>query len=146
MLNIDRKTNFYLIIVTLQLCSYVYAKHFYMRVYLIVRSKSMISLLLEVTEYPILSPDLIRMLVYRPSSSPLSDFDYIITKIREFILSLPAPIPNIILLSDFNMPEVIWENPHAYHSPSELLIDLATLLFLKVSRCPLPHGNQMFLI
>ena len=34
------------------LCSYVYAKHFYMRVYLIVRFKSMVSLLLEVTEYP----------------------------------------------------------------------------------------------
>ena len=52
MLNIDRKTNFEMIIVTLQLCSYVYARHFYMRVYLIVRSKSLVSLLLEVTEYP----------------------------------------------------------------------------------------------
>ena len=60
----------------------------------------------------ILSPDLI-ILVYRPPSSPLSDFDDIITKTIEFILSLPAPLPNIILLGDFNMPEVIWDNPHA---------------------------------
>ena len=128
-----------------------------MRVYLIVRSKSLVSLLLEVTEFPdlevclylrknliykiclkysnsvcdlvivkILSPDLIIILVYRPPSSPLSDFDDIITKTREFILSLPAPLPNIILLGDFNMPEVIWDNPHAYNSSSELLIDLAT--------------------
>ena len=52
MLNIDRKTNFSLIIVTNQLCSCVYAKHFYMRVFLIVRSKSLVSLLLEVTEFP----------------------------------------------------------------------------------------------
>ena len=36
----------------------------------------------------ILSPDLIIILVYRPPSSPLSDFDDIITKTREFI-----PIP-----------------------------------------------------
>ena len=78
----------------------------------------------------ILSPDLIIILVYRPPSSPLSDFDDIITKTREFILSLPAPLPNIILLGDFNMPEVIWDNPHAYNPSSELLIDLATLLFL----------------
>ena len=134
-----------------------------MKVYLIVRSKSIVSLLLEVTEYPdwrwgmsvfnlknliykicrkysnsvcdllivkILSPDLIIILVYRPQSSPLSDFDDIITKTREFILSLPAALPNIILIGDFNMPEVIWDNPHAYNPSSELLIDLATLLFL----------------
>ena len=28
------------------------------------------------------------------------------------------------------MPGVIWDNPHAYNPSSELLIDLATLLFL----------------
>ena len=42
----------------------------------------------------------------------------------------PSRLPNIILLGDFNMPEVIWDNPHAYNPSSELLIDLATLLFL----------------
>ena len=72
------------------------------------------------------SPDLIIILVY----GPLSDFDDIITKTREFIPSLPAPLPNIILLGDFNMPDVIWDNPHAYNPSFELLIDLATLLFL----------------
>ena len=49
MLNIDRKINIYLIIVTLELRSCIYANHFHMWVYLIVRSKSMVSLLLEVT-------------------------------------------------------------------------------------------------
>ena len=67
--------------------------------------------------------------MYIPPSSPLSDFDDIIIKTRECILSLPGPLPNIILLGDFNMPEVIWDNPHAYNPSSELLIDLATLLF-----------------
>ena len=95
----------------------------------------------------ILSPDLIIILVYRAPSSPLSDFDDIITKTREFILSLPAPLPNIILLGDFNLPEVIWDNPHAYNPSSELLINLAPLLFLNQQAwCPLPHGNQLFLI
>ena len=70
------------------------------------------------------------ILVYRPPSSPLSDFDDIITKTREFILSLPAPLPNIILIGDFNMPEVSWDDPHAYNPFCEVLIDLATLLFL----------------
>ena len=63
----------------------------------------------------LLSVDLIINLVYRPPSSPLSDFDYIITKTRECILFLPTPLPNIILLGDFNMPDVIWDNPHAYN-------------------------------
>ena len=77
----------------------------------------------------ILSPDLIIILVYRPPFSSLSDFDDIITKTRESILSLPTPLPKIILLCDFNMPEVICDNPNAYNPSSELLIDLATLLF-----------------
>ena len=70
------------------------------------------------------------ILVYRPPSSPLSDFDYIIIKTREFILSLPAPLPNIILLGDFNMPEVIWDYPHGHNPFSERLINTATLLVL----------------
>ena len=84
----------------------------------------------------ILSPDLIIILVYRPPSSPLSDFDDIITKTREFILSLPAPLPNIILLGDFNMPEVIWDNPHAYNPSSAQLINFTTLLFLNQQVSP----------
>ena len=76
------------------------------------------------------SPDLIIILLYRPPSRPFSDFDDINIKTREFILSLPAPLSNIIFLGDFNMPEVIWDNPHAYNPSSELLIGLATLVFL----------------
>ena len=91
----------------------------------------------------ILSPDLIIILLYRPPSSPLSDFDDIITKTREFILSLPAPLPNVILLGDINMTEVIWDNPHAYNPSSELLIDLATLLLLNQ---PTRKSNVLYLI
>ena len=94
----------------------------------------------------ILSTDLIIILVYRPPSSQLSDFDDIITKTREFILSLPVPLPNIILLCDFNMPEVIYNNPYAYHPSSELLIDLATLLFLNQVSTPTRKSNFLDLI
>ena len=76
------------------------------------------------------SPYLIIILVYRPPSSSLSDFDDIITKTRELVLSLPAPLPNIILLGDLNMLQVIWDNSHAYNTSSELLIYLDTPLFL----------------
>ena len=93
----------------------------------------------------ILSPDLIVILVYRPPSSPLSDFDDINTKTREFILCLPAPLPNIILLGDFNMPEIIWDNPHAYNPSAELLIDLARLLLL-YQQVSTAIRKQLFLI
>ena len=55
------------------------------------------------------------------------------------------PLPNIILLGDFNMPEIIWDNPHAYHPSSELLIDLATLLFLNQQvSTPTQKSNDFF--
>ena len=67
-------------------------------------------------------------------------------KNRELILSLPAPLPNIILLGDFNIPEVIWDNPHAYNPSSELLIDLATLVFLNQQvSTPIRKSNACFL-
>ena len=91
----------------------------------------------------ILSPDLIIILVYRPPSSPVSDFDDIITKTREFILSLPAPLLNIILLSDFNMPEVIWNNHHAYNFSAGILIDLVTLLFLNQQVSPATRKSTL---
>ena len=92
----------------------------------------------------ILIPDLIIILVCRPSSSPLSDLDDIITKTQEFILSLPAPLPNIILLGDFNMPEVIWDNPHAYNPSYGLL---ATLSFLNQEvSTPTQKSNVLDLI
>ena len=45
----------------------------------------------------ILSPDLIIILVYKPPFSPLSDFDDIITKIRE---NYPIP-PNTTTIDNF---------------------------------------------
>ena len=60
------------------LCSFVYAKHFYMKVYLIVRFKSMVSLLLEVTEYPDLEVEydclyLRKNLIYKINNVDISE-------------------------------------------------------------------------
>ena len=107
MLNIDRKIHFYLIIVTLQLCSYVYAKFPHEGILnnevhiliLIIISHSVCYLLI------VNSPDLIIVLVYRPPSSPFSDLLTLLLKAIKCIASLLVPLPNIVLIGDVKMPE-----------------------------------------
>ena len=128
MLNIDRKTNFWLIILTHQLCSCLCETFLHEGIldsevqipgFIIVRSdrvsrprggvclylrkKFIYKICLKYSNsvcdlliVKILSQDLIIILAYRPPSSPLSDFDDINTKTREFILSLSAPLPNLV--------------------------------------------------
>ena len=54
------------------------------------------------------TPSLIIMLVYRPPSCSMSDFNDITLKIYEYVHSLSSPLPNIIMLGDFNFPGMNW--------------------------------------
>ena len=49
---------------------------------------------------------LIIILVYHPPSFPVKDFEEISLKIHTYVMSLPSPLPNIIFLGDFNLPEI----------------------------------------
>ena len=80
---------------------YVYAKHFYMRVYLIVRSKSLVSLLLEVTEYPDLEVDV----VYQPptftsSATPDHQIDITIILCLYYGRTIVLPLTYLWILSN----------------------------------------------
>ena len=50
------------------------------------------------------TPSLIVILMYRPPSSTINDFDDVIIKMNQFIFSLNSPLPNIMILGDFNFP------------------------------------------
>ena len=56
------------------------------------------------------TPSLIIILVYRPPSCPVKDFEEISLKIHTYVMALPSPLPNIILLGDFNLPEINWSS------------------------------------
>ena len=47
-------------------------------------------------------PSLIIILMYRPPTCPITEFNDIILKTKSYIMSLPSPMPNIIMLGDFN--------------------------------------------
>ena len=57
------------------------------------------------------TPSLIVILVYSPSSSTLDEFNDIIIKIRQCMFHLHSPLPNIIMLGDFNFSGVDLSKP-----------------------------------
>ena len=52
----------------------------------------------------ILHPSLIIIIIYRPPSCLDCNFIDVISRAQQYILFIPAPLPNIILLGDFNFP------------------------------------------
>ena len=75
-------------------------------------------------------PPLIIIAIYRPPSSTVADFVDIIDRVSSFIISLPPPMPHIIMLGDFNMPGFNWLCQTSPSSHVQPLIDLASLLFI----------------
>ena len=57
---------------------------------------------------------LIVILMYMPPSCTKNEFDDVIIKVNQVIVSLYSPLPNIIILGDFIFTEVDWSSPNLY--------------------------------
>ena len=68
--------------------------------------------------------------MYRPPTCPITEFNDIILKTKSYIMSLPSPLPNIIMLGDFNFPNIDLSCSTTSCPMAGPLIDLAGLLFL----------------
>ena len=51
-------------------------------------------------------PSLIIIMMYHPPSCPAIEFNDIFQKAKCYIMSLPSPLPNIIMLGDINLPNI----------------------------------------
>ena len=62
------------------------------------------------------------------------DFNDIISRSGAIILSISSPLPNIIMLGDFNFPDINWLNPDYNCSDDSPLISISDWLFLNQFR------------
>ena len=75
-------------------------------------------------------PSLIIILMYRPLTYPTTEFNDIILKTKSYIMYLPSPLPNIIMLGEFNFPNIDCSCSTTRCPMAGPLKDLAGLLFL----------------
>ena len=78
----------------------------------------------------LLNPSIIIIIIYRPPSCLDCDFIDVIIRAEQYILTIPAPLPDIILLGDFNFPLINWSNPNSQCPLSSPLFNLSDHLFL----------------
>ena len=59
----------------------------------------------------LIQPELIVFLLYRSPSCSGPQFEGVILKMKSVMLKLISPLPNIIMLGDFNPPTMYWSQP-----------------------------------
>ena len=61
--------------------------------------------------FRLIQPELIVILIYRPPSCSGPQFEDVILKMKSVMFKLASPLPNIIMLGDFNLPTMSWSQP-----------------------------------
>ena len=93
------------------------------------------------------NPSLIIILMYHTPSCPAEAFNDIISKSQALILSMPSPLPIIIMLGGFNFPDIDWTNPYLSCTYAIPLISLSDCLFLNQQVLEPTHkSNILYLI
>ena len=74
-------------------------------------------------------------------SCPAEAFSDIISRSQALIISISSPLPNVIMLGDFNFPDINWTNPDMSCQYAIPFISLSDCLFLKPTHRSnfLPH-------
>ena len=89
-------------------------------------------------------PALIIILMYHPPTCSPEDFNDIISRSRAIMLSMSSPLPNIIMLGDFNFPDINWLNPDYNCPDASPLILFSHWLFLN-QQVTAPTSNSNIL-
>ena len=59
----------------------------------------------------LIQPELIVILIYGPPSCSGPQFEDVNLKMKSVMFKLTSPLPNIIMLGDFNLPTMSWSQP-----------------------------------
>ena len=79
----------------------------------------------ELSIFKLQNPSIIIIIIYRLPSCLDCDFIDIISRTEQYILTIPARLPSIILLGDFNFPLINWSNPNSQCPLSSPLFNLS---------------------
>ncbi len=79
----------------------------------------------------LIDPHLLIILIYRPPSCTIQLFKDIIDKMYECLFMLSSPLPNIIMLGDFNIPGMNWSDPKPSCAVSKVLCHFINTFFLE---------------
>ena len=88
----------------------------------------------EVLIVEVVKPHIFVVLVYRPPDASLSNFFDITSRIETTLLENNASASDILLLGDFNLPHIKWDNGHASNNATahgRLLLAITELFYLK---------------
>ena len=88
-------------------------------------------------------PALIIILLYCPPTCSPEDFNDIISRSRAINLAMSSPLPNIIMLGDFNFPDINWLNrDYNCHDASPLILCSDLLFLIPISSLPCQTMNS----
>ena len=65
----------------------------------------------EVLIVKLTNPDVILVTMYRPPNATAASFNDIVSQTEHKICALDGPLPEVILMGDFNFPGVQWDSP-----------------------------------
>ncbi|CAI9731129.1 fission process 1 [Octopus vulgaris] len=88
-------------------------------------------------------------IMYRPPNSPTLSFTEPLTKLQQILGNMASPMPDIILLGDFNFPNIIWPHGHilklgtkAEQIQAAKLLEVTEKLYLKQMMTEATRNNN----
>ena len=64
----------------------------------------------EVLIVKLSEPDVVLALIYKPPNATAATFNDIIQRTEDTIRALESPLPEVMMLGDFNFPGVLWDS------------------------------------
>ena len=102
----------------------------------------------EVLIVKLSEPDVVLVLIYRPPNATAASFNDIIQRTEETIRALESPLPEVMMLGDFNFPDVLWDSTISEQNVHlSSLVKLRDFLYLdQVIKDPTRKSNTLDLL